>query len=54
MLVENSTDSHKPVEIGNLRAQSASVKWRGQEGLNRNIEAVRGDPRGWKRLFSEA
>ena len=43
MLVENSHDSHKPVEIRDLSAQSTSGSGEA-EGLNRNAEAARGDP----------
>ena len=40
--VENSAESHKPVEIGDLRAQGASGEWERLEILERASGAVTG------------
>ena len=53
LTVDNSLESHKPVEIGVLRAQSDSRGGEAGEGPGRSAEALRGDPRGGKGLFSE-
>ena len=45
--------SHKPVEIGDFRAQSDSRGGEAGEGPGLSAEALRGDPRGGKGLFSE-
>ena len=48
LLLENFTDSHKPVEISYLRAQSDSRSGEAGEGPGRPAEAVRGNPGGGK------
>ena len=48
MVVENSPESHKPVEIGDLGAQGDSKIWGSLRGPKRPTEAVRGDPGGGK------
>ena len=53
MLVENSIESHKPVEIGDLRAQGDSRSGETEEGPGRPAEAVTGDPSTRKELFHE-
>ena len=53
LVVENSTESHKPVEIGDLRLLTIREVERWEKGPERPIEAVRGDPSARKRLFHE-
>ena len=54
MLVENSPDSHKPVEIDDLRAHGDSRSGKAGKGPERSDEAIRGDPSARKGLFHEA
>ena len=42
LVVENSAESHKPVEIGDLRAQGASGEWERLEILERASGALTG------------
>ena len=53
MLVENSPDSHNPVEIGDLGPQNRYWKWGGKAPC-RPFEAVRSDSNAKKGLFYEA
>ena len=53
MVVENSPDSHKPVEIGDLGSQGDSKAWGSQEGPKRPTGSARGDPSTRKELFHE-
>ena len=52
--VENSTESHKPVEIGYLRAQGASRSGETKEGSDPARRGRDGPLRGRERLFHEA
>ena len=54
MLVENSPDSHKPLEIGDLGPQNRFWEWGGLKGPCRLFEAVRSDSNAKKGLFYEA